>query len=52
MHSTHHVVPGLPGYANFGGEKKTKMVESIIVLKFIGEFAATILCGYHCLISP
>lgn len=31
-------------------EEKIKMVESIIVLRFIGELAATILCGYHCLI--
>lgn len=32
-------------------KKKIKMVESIIVLRLIEKFAATILCGYHCLIS-
>lgn len=51
-HTATHKVPGLPNYAICGGGKKIKMVESIIVLRFIGEFAATILCGYHCLISP
>lgn len=50
-HTANHIVPGLPGHVIFGSGKKIKMVEPIIVLRFIGEFAATILWRYHCLIS-